>query len=266
MLVDPVTAAAQVVNFLILAWLLWRFLYRPILRAAREREAKIAERLRAADQAREDAAREKAAARKAHQALLQAREQLLAEAAEEVSRWRDEALERAGREVEERHAVWEEGLAAERQALERSLRAALADTVLAVSRKVLADLADENLERRLAEVFLARAEAEGPKLLGSNGAAGPLTVHSGLPLQPEIRERLAGRLAGLFPRAGGISFAEQPGLGFGLRLTAGDRKVEWSLAAYLDALEQEMLGAALPAGRERAAQPPSPGGSGGEQA
>ena len=38
MLVDWFTVVAQVVNFLILVWLLKRFLYKPILRAIDERE------------------------------------------------------------------------------------------------------------------------------------------------------------------------------------------------------------------------------------
>lgn len=252
MLLDPVTAAAQVVNFLILVWLLWRFLYRPILRAVREREEKIASRLRAAAQAREEAARKVAEARRAHRALMGAKERLMAEAADEVNRWREEALARAGQEVEARRAAWLDDLESERGTLARTLRAALAEGVLAVSRKVLADLADEGLERRLAEVFLARAAAEGPDLLGKNGdAAGPLTVHSGFPLAGELRDLVAGRLAEIFPRAGRIGFAELPGLGFGLRLAAGDRKVEWNLAAYLSALEQDVLGGVLPAAGDR---------------
>ena len=42
MLIDWFTVGAQVVNFLILVWLLKRFLYRPILDAIDAREKRIA--------------------------------------------------------------------------------------------------------------------------------------------------------------------------------------------------------------------------------
>ena len=42
MLIDWFTVIAQVINFLILVWLLKRFLYRPILNAIDAREKRIA--------------------------------------------------------------------------------------------------------------------------------------------------------------------------------------------------------------------------------
>ena len=59
MLIDWFTVAAQVLNFLILVWLMKRFLYQPVLNAIAAREAKIAAELK-------DAADTKA---KAHQQL-----------------------------------------------------------------------------------------------------------------------------------------------------------------------------------------------------
>jgi dTDP-4-amino-4,6-dideoxygalactose transaminase len=45
MLIDWFTIAAQVLNFLILVWLMKRFLYKPIILAIEAREKKIAEEL-----------------------------------------------------------------------------------------------------------------------------------------------------------------------------------------------------------------------------
>ena len=49
MLIDWFTVGAQAVNFLILVWLLRRFLYQPILRAIDTREQRIAAELAGAD-------------------------------------------------------------------------------------------------------------------------------------------------------------------------------------------------------------------------
>ena len=45
MLIDWFTVAAQAVNFLILVWLLKRFLYKPVLAAVDEREKRITAQL-----------------------------------------------------------------------------------------------------------------------------------------------------------------------------------------------------------------------------
>ena len=49
MLIDWFTVAAQLVNFLILVWLLKRFLFKPITSAIDAREKRIATELAAAD-------------------------------------------------------------------------------------------------------------------------------------------------------------------------------------------------------------------------
>ena len=55
MSIDWITVAAQVANFLVLVWLLKRFLYRPILDGIDAREAEIAGRMQVAERARAEA-------------------------------------------------------------------------------------------------------------------------------------------------------------------------------------------------------------------
>ena len=49
---DPVMLAAQIVNFLIILYLLKRFLYKPILEMLKKREDSIKEGLKQAEEAR----------------------------------------------------------------------------------------------------------------------------------------------------------------------------------------------------------------------
>ncbi|MBB1078263.1 F0F1 ATP synthase subunit B, partial [Rhodoferax sp. 4810] len=55
MLIDWFTVGAQTLNFLILVWLMKRFLYRPILHAIDEREKRIAAELASADRKKDEA-------------------------------------------------------------------------------------------------------------------------------------------------------------------------------------------------------------------
>jgi F-type H+-transporting ATPase subunit b len=58
MLIDWFTVGAQVLNFLILVWLLKRFLYKPILNAIDTREKRIATELADADAKKAEAQKE----------------------------------------------------------------------------------------------------------------------------------------------------------------------------------------------------------------
>ena len=59
MLIDWFTVGAQVLNFLILVWLMKRFLYKPILNAIDEREKRIATELADADAKKAEAQKER---------------------------------------------------------------------------------------------------------------------------------------------------------------------------------------------------------------
>src|ERR1700679_1223290 len=77
MLIDWFTVGAQALNFLVLVWLMKRFLYKPVLHAIDEREKRVAAELadaaskRAeADTEREEFQKKQAEADEQHDALL----------------------------------------------------------------------------------------------------------------------------------------------------------------------------------------------------
>ncbi|HEY4789048.1 MAG TPA: hypothetical protein VIH57_23530, partial [Bacteroidales bacterium] len=59
MLIDWFTVAAQLINFLVLVWLLKRFLYKPVLKAIDEREKRIVMQLQEAENKKAEADRER---------------------------------------------------------------------------------------------------------------------------------------------------------------------------------------------------------------
>ncbi|MEQ8493043.1 MAG: F0F1 ATP synthase subunit B, partial [Gammaproteobacteria bacterium] len=77
MLIDWFTVAAQAINFLVLVWLLKRYLYRPILAAVDAREARVMARLTEAQLREREAA-------DAAEALAREREALEAARAERL--------------------------------------------------------------------------------------------------------------------------------------------------------------------------------------
>ena len=84
MLIDWFTVGAQILNFLLLVWLLKRFLYRPILQAIDAREQKIAKALAEAQASQAAAAAERDAFERKRAELAQQQAALLQAATAEA--------------------------------------------------------------------------------------------------------------------------------------------------------------------------------------
>src|SRR5580698_8172580 len=100
MLIDWFTIGAQALNFLILVWLLKRFLYKPILNAIDEREKGIATQLAEADAKQAEAQKERDDFQHKNEAIDQERAALLRKATDEAHAERQRLLDEARKDVD----------------------------------------------------------------------------------------------------------------------------------------------------------------------
>ena len=250
MLINWFTVLAQIVNFLILIYLLKRFLYGPIIRAMQERERKIAAAMEQAGNAREEAEKRAVELEEEKQALQEAREGLLAEAKEQVREWRERTLRDSRREVEKLRQAWMDRLNQDKQVFLEKLKHQVAGQVMRISDEALQDLADEDLEWQVLEVFLGKLEQEKDQF-PVEGLSGPLLVRSGFQLDDKASDKLQQRLLQWFPGAEPLRFEVIKEVGFGVEVKAGDRKVAWNLTDYLKDLEKEILTDLFGTGQEK---------------
>lgn len=244
MLIDWFTVAAQLVNFLILVWILKRFLYGPVVRAMQGRKDRIAAEVEQARQEREKAERRRQELLRERRDLDEQKERLLDEARQEVENWRKQAMDKAKADVDEARSQWQEGLRREQQRDLDQLKNRVARAVMDVSAKVLGDLADHKLAARAADTFLnrlAEAKEAGDDAQGFNHT-GTVTVRVPASLESGERENLDARLKELFPKASAFDVQERDDVDFGLRIVAGDRKWDWNLETYLRGLEFSVFG------------------------
>lgn len=257
MKIDIFTTIAQIVNFAVLALLLRRFLYRPIVRTMDERERRIAADIEEARVAESRARRESEICHAERQELEDRRGEMLSHAQEEAAAWRRELMEKARREVEENKTRWGMAVEREKEMFLKDLRRRAGEEVYALARRALADLADVELERHIVNVFIERLSAIGGEEWAEIAAAASRTeegavVLSAFPLDGETRSRIraaverqidryaGGEAAGLVMYRFEISFEESPDLICGIELKAGGRRAAWSLENYLETLEERM--------------------------
>jgi len=244
-LIDWVTVAAQILNFLILVVLLKKFLYGPIVRAMDEREAKIADRLEDARRSKEAAQREADEYRERNNELDAKRAEMMQGAKTEADRFRKELVQQARSEVDKKKQAWLETVARERNAFLSDLRNRAGEKILAISRQALEDLANRQMERQVVEVFLEALEGTDPEELGDldrheGEDKGGITVSSAFELQDDLRERLMQKVREWIGQPVRVDFAVSRELLSGIELKSNGRKVVWNLKDYLDSLEQSM--------------------------
>ncbi len=120
---DPRLLAGQLVNFLVIGWLLWRFLVKPLLSTMKERRETISRGIADAEKARRALTEADAERARIIQAASAEAYQLLVNARAEAERLRGAALERAAQDAARLVAEARGNIALERQAMERDVRA-----------------------------------------------------------------------------------------------------------------------------------------------
>ena len=91
--IDLVTLIAQIINLVVLIWLMKKFLYQPVLKMVSERQALIDEQINQAHQARQQALLQEAQYTKKVAAFDAQRTQMLSEARKEVESFKEKLRE-----------------------------------------------------------------------------------------------------------------------------------------------------------------------------
>jgi len=243
MLIDWFTVLAQVVNFLILVWLLKRFLYRPILDAIDAREKRIARELAQADAKKAEAQKERDEFQHKNEAFEQQRAALFGKATDEAKAERQRLLDDARQAADTLAARREEALRREQQSLNEALSRRASEEVFAIARKALADLSTSSLEASMIAVFTRRLHEMDAKAKASLGEAlesapDPARVRSAFDLPAEQRSVIQNAINEAFSADIHLRFETAPDLVSGIELTTDGQKVGWSIADYLASLEQ----------------------------
>ena len=243
MLIDWFTVGAQALNFVILAWLLKRVLYKPILDAIDAREKRIAAQLSDADAKKAEARGERDEFQRKNDEFDRQRAALLAEATDGAKAERQRLLEEARAAADALTGKRAEALKSEAQNLDQAISRWTQQEVFGIARKALTDLATASLEERMGEVFTRRLRTmDGPAkerfAQALKTASDPALLRSAFDLPADQRATVQNALNEAFSSEVHVRFETAPDLVSGIELTANGQKLGWSIADYLGSLEK----------------------------
>lgn len=237
MSIDWFTVIAQLANFLLLIWLLRRFLYRPILDGIDAREAEIARRLAVAEVARERAEAAETDFRQQRALSLASQEEQIKAALQSTRAEREQLLRDARLRLEQEQQQWRLELDQEAQDFLQRLQQAGSHTLAELTRKALHELADAKLEVAIARQLAPRLSALAGELRHAAGSHHHARICSRHLLaadeQAQIRQVFDEALPGIE-----WEFVTDPQQAHGLNLELGSVQLAWTLDSYMDEFER----------------------------
>ena len=243
--IDWFVLFCQIFNFLLLMYLLKRFLYGRIIKAMDDREAKIVARFAEAEELKNKANEAAELYDKRNQLLNEKKEQMLNEATMAADAKRKELMEKVREEVDQVKTRWQDMLLREKDAFFYDLRQRAAKQLYATARKALRDLADADLEERIVDEFLRRIktldeEKSAQIRKAISGVGNKVTVQSAFGIsvsrQTQIEEALKKQITNSFT----VRYLQQPDIVSGIELQVNGHKIAWSLNEYLETLVENM--------------------------
>ncbi len=243
MLIDWFTVIAQAINFLILVWLMKRYLYQPILKALDAREQRIAAELADAGAKKAEALAERDDFKRKNEEFDQQRDGLLSKATNDATAEHSRLLDEARKDADELRGKLQDKLDNEFRNLHDEIARRTQAEVFAIARKTLSELSGASLEQRMFEVFIQRLrelnDSERSKL-AAIAAQDIVTVRSAFempqPQQASIEETIKATLGSKPPP----HFEIVPSLIGGIELILHGQKVAWSISDHLASLEKEL--------------------------
>ncbi|HUW49548.1 MAG TPA: F0F1 ATP synthase subunit delta [Sulfuricella sp.] len=231
---DWTTFFLEIVNFLVLVWILKRFLYRPILDAIAQRRAHIEETLADARKIQDEASALKAEGENRLAEWGRKQESLQAQLMVEISAKRDRMMADLAAAAEQER---EKNRALEERRHQEWLRATEEKALIQASRfaaTLLSRLASPELDAGLFDILIQDLRQLSPQDLHALVAAADqaelrVNVVSAFPLDPQHRTELIKTLGDLAGRTLPTDFSEDPGLLGGVRVNVGP----WVLHANL---------------------------------
>jgi F-type H+-transporting ATPase subunit b len=240
------TLLFQIVNFLILAFLLFKFLFRPLMRLLAERARRVTQALDEAERREQEAEQIKD---EYQQKVEEAREEARAireGAREQIERLRRETIEQARAEAQSLRARAEEEMEQERTEAVKRHREDIGSIVTSLSARMLTEVGNGRLHALFFDAFLDRLAKLEPDSLRSPGHMEemdvvPVEVTSTDSLSEVDAEKLQRTLRSLLGTEVRLESSVDPSLVGGAVVRFGDHLIDGSLRGQLARLRERLV-------------------------
>jgi F-type H+-transporting ATPase subunit b len=249
MQIDWFTVAAQIVNFLILVYLLKRFLYGPIINAMERREQNLEEQQDKADEEMQAATQLIKQYQEKQKALAEQQSQLLVQVQQEVECQRTEMLVQLRAEIKQKRRDWLSNLSKEQNSMMKDIGSLFVEQIITIRRRVIGDLAGVELEERMMQLFMRKLkqlpEQESKQLAQAINNASEIKVVSGFAINQKDSQQIKQCLTRIRPGLK-VKFEQRAEIVCGILMETHEQIWSWNVNNYLDQLDKSLADIVAP--------------------
>ena len=244
MQIDWFTTGAQIINFLILIWLLKKFLYRPVINAMESREQNLVMQRQSLATQQTEAEKLKKHYEDCLHKLNIEKDNILSEAKQQAETDRAEQLLNLVDEIQDKKKQFAEEMHKQQQELGVVISKVIAEKALHMSNKILSGLADLTLEQQMVEHFLRHLgdlpDDQQALLRKAITQDSSVRIITGFPLDETLCQKIRSWLDKLSTGCK-IVYKQNDHFVCGIALEASGSSWEWNIDRYLAELETELL-------------------------
>lgn len=238
MLIDWRTVAAEIINFLLLVWLLNRFLFKPTLAVVKERDEKVRAELEGAARQKEEAKLEREVLSLEKDTFEKERNTLLKNAIADAQQEKEKLLRMAHEEYTSLRETLHAHIEEEKKRLFSELKGSIEDEAFHLAQTTLQSLTSTSLEEQMIALFAQKARQIDPEtkqklFFDISHSSYAVTVKTAFEMPSNARTLLESAFQEIFGHRLVCSFEQDPSLIGGIELITAGYTVRWSLAASL---------------------------------
>jgi F-type H+-transporting ATPase subunit b len=239
------TVIAQVINFLVLVWLMKKYLYKPILEAVDAREKKIADELADASNKMSDAKKEQDDFKQKNVVFDQQKKELMDKATSDAENERQKLLDAAKKEASDVKQKLEDASKELQKNLNDQLSQKTQQEVFSITKKVLTELASTNLDEQAVHVFINKINTLNEKdkkqfTDAFQSDSNPISINSAFDLTEQQKQSIQAAITSILGEGRKYTFAKDPKMIGGVELATNGYKLSWSFSAYINSLEKSI--------------------------
>jgi F-type H+-transporting ATPase subunit b len=240
MQIDWWTFIAQIINLVILLFLLRKFLYIPVLRAVEARQKLIADELKEAANAKKQALKLTDECNKRLADIEAQKQKILAQTGIDAGKLADSLMLEAQEQYKNACQQWQNKLIGEQQSFEATVRHLITEYFTGFADKALTQMADIHLNDLIIAKFIDKlADIKQEQHLENKQK---FEIQSAQPLNKKNQELLQKTLQKQFKLATNVKFEYtlNQSLICGIIVQAEDQQISWNLADYMQEFQAQM--------------------------
>jgi len=235
MKVDLFTFIFQIVNFIILIFLLYYFLFRRIVKVMDKREKLIQSKIDEASENKKKAEEEKNQFFQQQKELENLKNNIFEKCNKEAKEQKDVFLANTKKEIEENKKLWLEEIEKQKKIFLGELRVQISKMILEISNKVLKDLSNQSISTAVIEYFIDNLKKEELRKSYKN-----VTIESAFEFDDAVKQKILERLKQSFNNEICVKYEINPELVMGINFQINSKIIRWNIKNYLENFDSDL--------------------------